>query len=163
MRPSRPWRQIAESRRAFLVLILALLFVLVAGSIHAVAPSESARIANLENVLKCPSCADASLAQSETVGANAIKATITRWVYTGLTDRQIEDRMVATYGEGELLRPTNRAIWIIPLVVVVVAATALVGTLMRRRGGGPFRPDDEDERVLELLRARKDQGPGPDG
>lgn len=152
-----------RSRSMWLLLGLVFLMLLAIGSVHPVTGTPAQRISNLENVLKCPSCADASLAQSETVSANEIKATITAWVHQGLSDHAIEARIVATYGQGELLRPAGFAIWIVPVVVVVAALTGLLLFFLRRRAVDPVISESDERRVLELLRNRAESRTGAVG
>lgn len=146
-------------------VLLAVVFIalLAIGSVHSSVVTPAQRIANLENVLKCPSCADASLAQSETVSANELKATIAAWVRQGLSDRSIEARMVATYGQGELLRPAESAIWIVPAVVVATALGGLLAFLLRRRPPEGGISKEDEERVLALLKDRSDSRLGEVG
>lgn len=141
----------------WIVAAVAFVGLLIAGANHPAALTRAQRIANLENVLKCPSCADASLAQSETVNANQLKATIASWVAQGLSDQTIESRVVGTYGSGELLRPTNSVIWIVPVIVVVLAVLALGAFLLRQRGAVPEISAADEERVLALLRGEQEQ------
>lgn len=135
------------------VLLLAVVALLVIGSNHPQRLTPDARIANLEGILKCPSCANASLAQSETVGANDLKAIVRKWVDQGLSDQTIESRLVATYGPNELLRPTNWALWIVPAAVILVACLLLVWFFLRRRPTETEPGETDEERVFALLQA----------
>ncbi len=144
-----------RSRAMWALLGFAFVALLAVGSVQPTARTPAQRIVDLESVLKCPSCADASLAQSETVSANEIKATIANWVHQGLTDRAIEARMVATYGQAELLRPSGSLIWIVPVVVVALAVGGLTAFLLRRRPAPEGISKEDEERVLALLRGRE--------
>ena len=145
-----------RSRQMWALLAVAFIALLAVGSVHGSTATPEQRTANLESVLKCPSCADASLAQSETVSANEIKATIAKWVRQGVSDQTIEARMVATYGQGELLRPTGSAIWVVPAVVVALAFAGLISFFARRRPSEKGVSKEDEERVLALLKHRSD-------
>jgi cytochrome c-type biogenesis protein CcmH/NrfF len=132
----------------FVVLLLVAVGLLSYGSIHSAPPSAAARIAALDQIIKCPSCADASLAQSETAPALELKATVARWVDEGLSNAAIEQRVTALYGPGELLRPSDPVVWILPLVAVVLALGGLGWFLATCRAPAPgatavARPSDE--------------------
>ncbi|HUY06034.1 MAG TPA: cytochrome c-type biogenesis protein CcmH [Acidimicrobiales bacterium] len=145
-----------RSRSMWAALVVVFVVLLAIGSAHTSVTTRAQRIANLENVLKCPSCADASLAQSETVAANELKSTIRDWVGQGLSDQSIEARMVATYGQGELLRPTESVLWIVPAVAVSAAVAGLLLFFARRRPPERGVSKEGEARVLELLGRRAD-------
>ena len=152
----RALRALLRSRPMWAVLAVVFIALLAVGSVHGSITTPQQRIANLEDVLKCPSCADASLAQSETVSANELKATIVVWVHQGLSDQTIETRFVTTYGQGELLRPTGSAIWVVPVVVVALGFAGLTYFFLRRRPSEGTVSKDDEERVLALLKKRSD-------
>lgn len=154
MRDRRGLRSFSLSWPMWAVLATICVVLLAVGSNHPAKETAATRVAYLENVLKCPSCASASLAQSETIGANELKATIRIWVDEGMTNQAIEDRLVATYGQGELLRPTSQALWITPVVIVGIAVLSLVWFLLRRRDRELEMSLDDEQRVLALLRER---------
>lgn len=147
-------RRRLSSRPVWVALGLIAVVLFAIGSYHPVRPTAAERIANLENILRCPSCASASLSQSETVGANELKATVVRWVHEGMSDRAIESRLVASYGPAELLRPSNPALWAVPAAAVAVAATGLGWYLVRRRPSDVEVTADDERLIDELLEAR---------
>jgi cytochrome c-type biogenesis protein CcmH/NrfF len=147
-------RDSMKSRPMWVALGLLLVVLLIIGAHHPVAPTQAQRIANLEVAIKCPSCANASLAQSETVEANNLKASIKTWVRQGLSDRSIKARFVAEYGAGELLRPTNSLFWVIPVVAIATAVTVLTTVLLRRRTTSSAVEAGDEEMVDRLLRER---------
>ena len=151
----------ASTRALWALGVAAFAALLVVGSIHPSVPTKAQRIANLENVLKCPACADASLAQSETLSAIQLRSTITSWVSRGLSDQQIESRLVSSYGPGELLRPKNAVIWIVPVVAVAVAIFGLTVVAFGRRGSSIEISEEEEARVLALLADGFDDGGRP--
>jgi cytochrome c-type biogenesis protein CcmH/NrfF len=140
---ARRARSLIESRAAWLVLIAVAAASLALGSIHSGPQTNSQRRSYLDSIIKCPSCADASLAQSETSPAIELRSTIARWVTEGLTNAEIEQRVVALYGPGEILRPSNPVVWVLPLVAFAVAACGIAIVVFRHRRTGPNRPVDE--------------------
>jgi len=108
-------------------------------------PSAAARTAALESAIRCPSCQDISVAQSDSSLAIGARHQITRMVAAGDSDAAVEQYFVDRYGPSILLEPPSSGlsslIWILPLVAVVLALGAL-GTLFWRRG-----------RALRALRA----------
>ncbi len=153
--PLAPVRSAMSSRTAWIALAIFVVALIGIGQRHPSVETPAARITNLENIIKCPSCANASLSQSETVGANDLKRTISIWVHQGLTDSQIEARIVGEYGTGELLSPTNRAIWIVPAVVVFLALALVLLALWRRRAGTEAEARPEDLALVAQLLAER--------
>lgn len=152
-------RAVAVSPRGYLAAAAIAVALLAIGAYHPASMTPAARAANLDSELRCPSCASASLAQSETVSANQLKATIRRWIAQGRTDAEIERRLVAAYGPGELLRPTSWLVWAIPAGAIGLGAVALAFAL-RRRARLSLTPEDE-QMVTALLAARRaEEGDG---
>lgn len=99
-------------------------------------PDAQARIAHLESLVRCPSCEDLSVAQSNATSAIAVRHEIAQKVHHGSSDDQILTSLENTYGTSILLSPPTTGLgallWILPLaLVVVLAAVAL--RLWRRR------------------------------
>jgi cytochrome c-type biogenesis protein CcmH len=99
-------------------------------------PSNQARIAALEAVIRCPSCEDLSVAESSSSAAVAARHQIAAMVAAGRTDQQIEQSFVARYSATILLRPGTGGliglVWLIPLLAAAAALCA-VGILFWRR------------------------------
>jgi len=125
---------ILRSFRLWLLALVALgAFVLVS------APSTSsaqARIAHLESLVRCPSCEDLSVAQSNATSAIAVRHEIAQKVHHGSSDDQILTSLEDTYGTSILLSPPTTGLgvllWVVPLVLVVVLGVVVLG-LWRRR------------------------------
>ena len=94
------------------------------------------RIASLESIVRCPSCEDLSVAQSNASSALAVRRQITAMVGAGDSDSQIEDALVNRYGPTILLEPPARGldlvVWVVP-VVAGAGSLAALGTLFVRR------------------------------
>jgi cytochrome c-type biogenesis protein CcmH/NrfF len=119
----------------FVVLLLALF---IGSGLFSGGPETKAqRAAAIEATIRCPSCHDISVAQSNQTTAIAVRHLIVARVNQGQTATQIDNSLVATYGPTILLRPPDRGltavVWIVPVVVGGVAVVAL-GYFFWRRG-----------------------------
>jgi cytochrome c-type biogenesis protein CcmH len=102
-------------------------------------PSSSAadqRIAHLETLVRCPSCDDISVAQSNAESARAVRTEIVQGVHDGLSDSTILTDIEAKYGTAILLSPSGSSLddllWATPVAVLVVGL-AVYGRLVRRK------------------------------
>lgn len=132
-----PGRLLTSSRARWLFLAVAAVILLAVGSVHNAPSSAKARESYLYSVLKCPSCEDLSIAQSDAPSAVALRRRVASWVAGGWSNAKIEQEVVSTYGESELLVPpqsgVNRTLYILPVAVVGVAAAGLGWHLLERR------------------------------
>ncbi len=98
--------------------------------------SRSARIAHLESLVRCPSCEDLSVAQSNAPTAIAVRHQIVTAVAHGASDTAILTALETSYGPAILLSPSTSGLgtllWAGPLALVV-AALALGALRWRRR------------------------------
>jgi cytochrome c-type biogenesis protein CcmH/NrfF len=94
------------------------------------------RAARIEAVVRCPSCIDVSVLQSQETTAVAVRHEIERQVAHGVSTAQIEQTLVDQYGQNILLEPPDSGgfavIWIVP-IVLAAGALVVVGTLFWRR------------------------------
>jgi cytochrome c-type biogenesis protein CcmH len=85
--------------------------------------------AELEGEVMCPVCGT-TLDQSDSPAAQQIKRVIARRIAAGDTKSQIEDRLVANYGDSILAAPPHHGFglvaWWLP-IVGITAAAVLVG------------------------------------
>lgn len=85
--------------------------------------------AELEGEVMCPVCGT-TLDQSNSPAAEQIKRVIARRIAAGDTKSEIEDRLVANYGDAILAAPPHRGFgllaWWLPIVGILSAAV-LVG------------------------------------
>jgi cytochrome c-type biogenesis protein CcmH len=99
------------------------------------ASSTTTRIAHLESLVKCPSCQDLSVAQSNATTAVAVRHEIAADVAAGKSDDQILTSIEDAYGPSILLSPPTTGLgtllWVVPLAVVLVLV--VVGLRLRRR------------------------------
>ena len=105
----------------------------------ALAPRTSpaaARIARLESLVRCPSCEDLSVAQSNATTAVAVRHEIVTRVHRGDSDTAILTSLEAAYGTSVLLSPPTSGLgallWAAPVALLLLGA-ALVVRLARRR------------------------------
>jgi len=122
--------------RSFWLWVAAL--VVVFGVALLASPNQSSaasRVAHLESLVKCPSCEDLSVAQSNATTAVAVRHEIVADVAAGKSDNQILTSIQAAYGTSILLSPPTSGLgvllWIVPLGVVL--ALIVVGLRLRRR------------------------------
>ncbi len=132
----------------FVVLVLAL--VIGSGLFSRGPETNAQRAAAIEATIRCPSCHDISVAQSNQTTAIAVRHLIVARVNQGQSATQIDNSLVATYGPTILLRPPDRGltavVWVVPVVVGGVAVVVL-GYFFWRRGRG-FRTAEERRRAM---------------
>ncbi len=94
------------------------------------------RVVHLETLVKCPSCQDLSVAQSNATSSLAVRHEIVTMVKAGDSDTQILTTIERSYGPSVLLSPSvgglGVLLWVGPLVVVALAA-GIAWRLRRRR------------------------------
>jgi cytochrome c-type biogenesis protein CcmH len=126
-------------------LVIVATVALTIGSLARSAPTVAQRASAIESRIKCPSCEDISVAQSEAPTAIAARHQIVRMVKAGATDATIEQSFVNRYGPSILLAPPvaglDALVWVLPLVAVLAGLGGL-GVLFWRR-----------QRALTRLRA----------
>ncbi len=97
--------------------------------------SRAARVAHLESLVRCPSCEDLSVAQSNATSSIAVRREIERRVSAGASDSQILTSLESTYGATILLSPSTGGIgtllWVVP--AGAGALLLLVGWRLWRR------------------------------
>jgi cytochrome c-type biogenesis protein CcmH len=135
----------SATRRRSLVwvaLAVALVIALVVGSgVFSSKPMTRAqRVQAIASGIKCPSCEDLSVANSNAQTAITVRNAIAAQVAAGRTDTQIDDYLIARYGSSIVLTPPKSGwsllVWLLPLAAGVVALGGLVLFLVRRRRRG---------------------------
>jgi cytochrome c-type biogenesis protein CcmH len=134
------------------VLALVALAALAVGSRHHTASSNADRIVNLEAIIKCPDCADLTIAQSSSAAAAGLRRQVVQMVDEGRSDAAIKQFVVDRYGPQEITAPHggSGAIAIaVPVAAFGVAAVVLGLTFVRRRGrSGPSVADEADVAIV---------------
>jgi cytochrome c-type biogenesis protein CcmH len=116
------------------VLVVAL--IVGSGALDGATPTSSQRVASIEAVVRCPSCPDISVAQSNESTAIAVRHEIERQVAAGRSTAQIQQTLVSQYGQTILLIPPDPGgvpvIWLVPAVAGGVALAAVAVLFWRR-------------------------------
>lgn len=154
-------RDLLATRSAWVLLAAVVVAGLWVGSVHPAATSDAARIARLDSVIKCPSCDDLSIAESNASTAVALRAVVAADVHAGESDAAIESYVVSRYGQSILLQPSDPLVWVLPVAGVAVAAAATGLVLWRRRrltSAGPTAPAAADEQLVAAALADRRAG-----
>ncbi|MFT3896347.1 MAG: cytochrome c-type biogenesis protein CcmH [Thermomonas sp.] len=110
--------------------------------------AEEARFHALASELRCVMCQNQSLADSNAQIARDLRGEVLRLMREGRTDAQIEQFLVARYGEFVLYKPRVEAstwlLWFGP-ALVLVAGGALVLAIVRRRSRAAVANDETQE------------------
>lgn len=118
------------------LLVLGVALLVGSGAFDSSPQTVAQRAAVIEANVRCPACTDLSVAQSNSTTAIAVRHQIESLVASGSSTADIEQTLVAEYGQTILLTPPDSGglplIWIIPLVLGV-GAVAAVGVLFWRR------------------------------
>jgi cytochrome c-type biogenesis protein CcmH/NrfF len=150
-------RAVVAGRYGYLLLALAVAVLLVVGNGAKSTTPDAARIAYLESIIRCPSCADLSIADSETTSATGLRNQVTKDVHEGESDQAIEAQVEREF-VGTLLIPTGGdgvAIFLIPALIIVAGAATLLFVLLRRtRRDGPVDTSADEAIVEAAQRAR---------
>jgi cytochrome c-type biogenesis protein CcmH len=105
-------------RVALPAVVLVAALIVGSGALDSTAPTGAQRAASIEAVVRCPSCTDVSVANSTESTALAVRHEIEHEVAAGRSTAQIEQRLVAQYGQTILLLPPDPGgvpvIWLVP-------------------------------------------------
>jgi cytochrome c-type biogenesis protein CcmH/NrfF len=118
------------------LVIVAVALAIGSGVFSGKPETEAQRAARIEAVVRCPSCIDVSVAQSQETTAVAVRHEIEQLVARGESTAHIEQTLVDQYGQNILLEPPDSGgfavIWIVP-IVLAAGALVVVGVLFWRR------------------------------
>lgn len=89
------------------------------------------RIQHLEQLVKCPSCEDLSVYNSNATSAIAVRTFIASEVAKGSSDTKILTSLEARYGTSILLSPSTSGLGVLLWLSPVLVAMLLVATLWR--------------------------------
>jgi len=110
--------------------------------------AEEARFHALASELRCVMCQNQSLADSNAQIARDLRGEILQLMRRGLSDAQIEQFLVARYGEFVLYKPRVEAstllLWFGP-ALVLLAGGAVVVAIVRRRSRATVANDEAQE------------------
>ena len=126
--------------RRIAVLVLAALLIVPTASASDAHPTQ----AELEGEVMCPVCGT-TLDQSDSPAAVQIKRVIANRIAAGDTKSEIENRLVAEYGEAILAAPRHEGFgllaWWLPLGGIVAAAAIVAFGAWRWSRGRVREPD----------------------
>lgn len=127
-------------RRALPWLAMALL---VAGALVVAATGErgpattEARVEQIAEEVRCPTCEGLSVAESEASASRAIRDEIRRRVEAGESGGEIRAYLVSRFGKDILLKPESSGagavVWALPVAAVIAAIGGLVIAMRRLR------------------------------
>ena len=116
------------------VLVVAL--IIGTGLFESAPQTAAQRASAIEAGVRCPSCTDVSVAQSNATTAIAVRHQIESMVKAGRSTAAIDQALVSEYGQTILLTPPDTGgvplIYVVPIVAGVAAVTG-VGVLFWRR------------------------------
>jgi cytochrome c-type biogenesis protein CcmH len=112
-------------------------------------PALEARARNLSKELRCMVCQNQSIDDSDAPLARDLRILVRERLKSGDSDRQVQDFLVARYGEFVLLEPRvaprTLLLWSVPVLVLVLGA-GMILLAFRRRPRVPAAPLSEDEK-----------------
>jgi cytochrome c-type biogenesis protein CcmH len=121
-------------------------------------PALERRARDLSREIRCVVCQSQSVADSDADIAREVRVIIREQITAGKSDREIQDYLVARYGDFVLFDPPFKAstyvLWLGPFAILVLAGIG-VALFFRRRAREPARTRelsvDEHSRVVRLL------------
>ena len=100
-------------------------------------PQLEARAVALQKQLRCVVCQGQSLDESNAPLAADLRRLIRQMIVSGKTDAQIENYLVARYGDFVLMKPPlepeTYLLWFGPLIVVIIGGAAAAAAIIRAR------------------------------
>jgi cytochrome c-type biogenesis protein CcmH len=123
-------------------------------------PVLEARARALSKELRCMVCQNESIDDSDAPLAHDLRVLVRERLKAGDTNQQVQDFLVARYGEFVLLKPPlswhTVALWGLPPAALLIGGFIIVFDLRRRRKIIPTTEErlssSEEARVAELLR-----------
>ena len=110
--------------------------------------AEEQRFHALVTELRCVMCQNQSLADSNAMVAHDMRREVLAWMRQGKTDAQIQDALVARYGEFVLYKPRIEAstwlLWFGP-ALLLLAGGFVVARVVRRHAGDKTIPADDQQ------------------
>jgi cytochrome c-type biogenesis protein CcmH/NrfF len=118
------------SRVAFPLVVLVVALVIGSG-VFSSAPQTLAQHAGaIESVVRCPSCIDVSVADSDESTAIAVRHEIVRDLQDGRSTAQIEQTLVSQYGPTILLEPPDSGGFALIFIIPIVLGAAALGSVL---------------------------------
>jgi cytochrome c-type biogenesis protein CcmH len=118
-------------------------------------PALEARARALSKTLRCMVCQNQSIDDSNAPLARDLRILVRERIKAGDTDREVQDFLVARYGEFVLLEPRmaprTLLLWSVPALVLVLGMGTILWALRRRPRGQPAPLSDEEKRRLSSI------------
>jgi cytochrome c-type biogenesis protein CcmH/NrfF len=118
------------------LVVLCVALLIGSGTFDTSPPTVAQRAASIEAGVRCPSCTDLSVSESNATTAIAVRHQIESMVASGASTSDIDRTLVSEYGQTILLVPPDAGgvpvIWIIPLALGAGTVVAL-GVFFWRR------------------------------
>ena len=160
-------RHRSKSHFGYMLLGALLMLMLVTNLAKAVEPDEilqdkalEARARHISEGLRCLVCQNQSIDDSAAPLAKDLRVLVRERLKAGDTDQQIEDFVVARYGEFVLLKPRFEPhtflLWFATPVVFIIALL-IVAFAYRRRSAVPTTAALSDAEELRLRRLLEDR------
>jgi len=115
-------------------------------------PEQQARYAALIQEVRCLTCLNRSIADSETPLANDLRREIRELIASGKTDAEVVEFLTARYGDFVMYRPPLNprtwALWAGPFAFLLIGA-AVFGRIVYRRMRQPIEDDAELDDALD--------------
>ena len=155
----------AAGSRAIAALLAAVALVAVSAPVASAAAAhpQRARVNQMYELLMCTLCHE-SLAVAQSPQSYAERGLVREYIKEGLYPKQIENRMVAQYGEAVLAKPPHHGfgllVYIVPPIVVVGGVALLlflVPRWRRRDRGGPGGAAGHEDGELKLSAEESDR------
>jgi cytochrome c-type biogenesis protein CcmH len=130
------------------VVVVAALVVAAVAAMPAAASEKHPTLTEMEGLIMCPTCKGQTLEESTAPAADRVRAFIKARIRAGDTRSEIENKLVAQYGQGILAEPPRHGFgllaWVLPLAGIGLGAVVL-GVLAWRwsKGCGPREPEPD--------------------
>jgi len=112
-------------------------------------PAEETRFHALASELRCVMCQNQSLADSNAQIARDLRREVLVLMRQGKSDREIQDYLVARYGEFVLYKPrietTTWLLWFGPALLLLVGGFVVARVVRAHHGSGTVPTDDSQE------------------
>ena len=112
-------------------------------------PAEETRFHALVSELRCVMCQNQSLADSNAQIARDLRHEVLVLMRQGKSDREIQDYLVARYGEFVLYKPRIEAstwlLWFGPALLLLVGGFVVARVVHRHHGSSTVPTDDAQE------------------
>ena len=113
----------------FIGFFLFIIFIILSSFVHSQEIDEK-KFKEITQKLRCMTCQNQTIYESETIFAQDIKAVIKEKLQKGESVKQIEDFLVHRYGEYILFKPRfdrkNLILWILPFFIFCLSSIILI-------------------------------------